>query len=95
MAVNMRSGWKSPRKVATGTVDLIIPGGGGVAYGTITIASMTTIEYVFDLVVTQTDPATHDVYTPQRISVSGNVIGVTLGGASGTTARVEGLVYGW
>jgi len=95
MAVNVRGGWKNPRKVATGTVNLIIPGGGGVVYGQITIATMTTIEYVFDLVVTQTNPATHDVYTPQKISVSGNVIGVSLGGASGTTATLEALVYGW
>ena len=95
MAVNVRGGWKSPRKVATGTVDLTIPIGGGAAYGTITIAGMTTIEYVFEIAVTQTDPMTHDVYTPQKISVSSNIIGVTLGGATGTTARVEALVYGW
>ena len=95
MAVNVRGGWKSPRRVATGTVELTIPIGGGVVSGQITIPNISTIDYVLDLRVINTDPSTHDVYTPQLCPVTGNVIGITIGGATGTTVTAEAVVYGW
>jgi len=84
----------------TGSTVLTIPIGtgqepGGCVGGSITIAGITVINYVVSLTVTDTNPDVCDVYTPQRISVVGNVVGVTIGGETGTTVTLGALVTGW
>jgi len=80
---------------ATASRAFTIPIGGGCVGGLLTVTGITTINYVVSLTVTDTDPDVCDVYTPQRISIAGNIVGITIGGATGTTVTVEALVSGW
>lgn len=79
----------------TANQTFVIPVGGGCVGGSITVTSVTTIMFVLSLTVIGTNPAVCDVYTPQRVSFGGNVIGVTMGGATGTTVTVQALVSGY
>jgi len=72
-----------------------IPIGGGCIGGLITVSDVDVISFVVSLTVTGTAPSVCDVYTPQRISVIGNVIGITIGSVTGTTITLEALVSGY
>lgn len=81
--------------IDSGTVNLTIPVGGGSDAGTITFTYPTGIQYVYGIYVTAVNPTTHDVYTPIAYSISGNVVGITLGGVTGTTAQVTAVTSGY
>jgi len=79
--------------VKSGTASVTIPTGGGSVPVSVTIAELSKIYYVAEVRI-NTDPKVNEVYVPQGITVTGNVVGLTVSAAVGTTVYVEVFAYG-
>ena len=78
------------------STDLVIPVGGGTASKTFNVSGFAIIEFMVNLRITDTNPKVSDVYTPQAWFVTGtSVVGISLGGVTGTTVTVEGAYLGY
>jgi len=82
------------RLIVSGTSDtIVVPVGGGNQPVTVTLRDLRRVEKVIQVNVT-TDPVV-DVSPPQNITVSKNVVGMTLRFGAGTTLTTEVIAIGF
>lgn len=72
-----------------------IPVGGGSANGVVTVSGLTWM-WLVSVEVMGCVPPTHDIYSPivHEGAVADNYVGITIGGATGTTVTVRVTGYG-
>ena len=82
------------RLIVSGTSDtIVVPVSGGNQPVTVTLRDLRRVEKVIQVNVT-TDPVV-DVSPPQNITVSKNVVGMTLRFGAGTTLTTEVIAIGF
>lgn len=78
------------------STDLVIPVGGGIVSKTFNVSKFAVVEFIVNLRITNTNPKTEKIYFPQCWLVTGtSIVGISLGGAVGTTVSVEGAYLGY
>ena len=79
-----------------GTTVLTIPVGGGSVSKTFNVSGFHEIEFILNCRITDTNPKVSDVYAPQVWFVTGtSIVGISLGGATGTSVSVETACLGY
>ena len=87
-----------PTVIKKASVTVTIPIGGGLVTTSLSAADfgLTKIERILDVVVHREAPVVPDVYAPSYgINATSDGVGITLGGGTGTTLRVEVTVSGY
>lgn len=79
-----------------GTTVLTIPVNGGSASKTFNVSGFHEIEFILNCRITSTSPKVSDVYAPQVWFVTGtSIVGISLGGATGTSVTAEVACLGY
>lgn len=80
----------------TGSTTVTIPVGGGTGISVFNVGGLAVIEMIVNVRITDTNPKVSDVYAPQAWHVTGtSIVGISLGGATGTTVSLETDVLGY
>jgi len=80
---------------ARATATAVIPVGGGTVIVSMTFTGLAGIEMPLFVRVSSAVPPTADIYQPVVHSISGNVVGFSLRGGTGTTLGLEAFVLGY
>lgn len=80
----------------TGSTTVTIPVGGGTGISVFNVGGVAVIEMIVNVRITDTDPKVSDIYAPQPWFVTGtSIVGISLGGVTGTTVNMEVDVLGY
>lgn len=87
---------KGDLSVQTGSTVVTIPIGGGTGTSVFNVGGLAEIEMIINVRITDTDPKVSDVYAPQAWFVVGtSIVGISLGGATGTSVTMQTDVLGY
>ena len=80
----------------TGSTVVNIPIGGGTGTSVFNVPGLAKIEMIINVRIVDTEPKVSDVYAPQTWFVTGtSIVGISLGGATGTSVTLQTDVLGY
>ncbi len=87
---------KGDISLKTGSTTVTIPPGGGTGTSVFNVGGLAEIEMIVNVRITDTNPKVSDIYAPQSWFVAGtSIVGISLGGVTGTTVSAEVDVIGY
>ena len=79
-----------------GSTVITIPVGGGVGTSVFAVSKLKRIEMIINVRIVDTEPKVSDIYTPQAWFITGtSIVGISLGGATGTSVTLQTDVLGY